>query len=380
MAAFFNILILLGTLQGFIVSGLLFFTKQNKRQNRLLALLILLISLACFNLYGNYANYWFGSPLLRLIFQDIIPLVIIMPFGPLIFFYIQSSLDSNFKIAKKQRRHFYAVIIDLVPSFTAILFILGVITTLFKNNPSPWGQFIDGYQVYADIPRWLSITIYVWLSHKYLLAYKASHPAGLNGQAINFKWLKQLVTVFIIFQSIWLLYLIPYVIPKYSNKLVDTLDWYPLYIPLVFIIYWLGIKGYIVQAAMKKKIIPSSNTLSEETIQQTSEALINAMEADKLFLNPELNVSILSQQIAIPQKTISAVLNQHMQKSFNEFINGYRVQAFKQKIGQPGMEQLTIAGVAGECGFNSQATFQRTFKEIEGMSPSAYLKSAAKTA
>ncbi|MEI9807657.1 MAG: helix-turn-helix domain-containing protein [Bacteroidota bacterium] len=39
------------------------------------------------------------------------------------------------------------------------------------------------------------------------------------------------------------------------------------------------------------------------------------------------------------------------------------------------MEQLTIAGVAAECGFNSQATFQRTFKEITGIAPSAYRKS-----
>jgi AraC-like DNA-binding protein len=378
MSAFFNILILLGALQGFIVSGLLFFTKQNKRQNRLLAVLILLISLACFNLYGSYAN-WFGSDILRFIFQ-LIPLVIVMPFGPLIYFYIQSSLDPNFKIAKKQRRHFYTVIIDFVPAIAIITFILGIITKLVKNNPGPWGQFIDDYQVYADIPRWLSITIYVWLSHKYLLVYKTSHPAGLNGQAINFKWLKQLVTVFIIFQSIWLLYLIPYVIPKYSNKLVDTLDWYPIYIPMVILIYWLGIKGYIVQAGLKKKANAVSNTLSEEVIQQATAALTKAMEIDKLFLNPELNVSILAQQIAIPQKTISTVLNQHMQKSFNEFINGYRVQAFKEKIGQPGMEQLTIAGVAAECGFNSQATFQRTFKEVTGLSPSAYLKTAEKIA
>jgi AraC-like DNA-binding protein len=377
MSAFFNILILLGALQGFIVSGMLFFAKQNKRPNRLLATLIVVIAMACFNLYGTYANYWFGSPVLRFIFV-IIPLIIVMAFGPLIYFYVQASLNPNFKITKKLRRHFYPVLIDFVPAFTAIFFLLGVIFNQLKNNPGPWGQFIDDYQVYADIPRWISVSIYVYLSYKYLKAYKTKHPAGLNGQAINFKWLKQLVVGFTIFQAIWLVYLIPYVIPKYSNWMVDTFDWYPLYIPMVVLIYWLGIKGYIVQAGLKKKANALSNTLSEEIIQQTIVALTKAMETDKLFLNPELNVSILSQQVAILPKTISAVLNQHMQKSFNEFINGYRVQAFKEKIGQPGMEQLTIAGVASECGFNSQATFQRTFKEIEGMSPSAYLKSTAK--
>lgn len=379
MAAFFNTLILLGAVQGFIVSGMLFFTKQNKRPNRLLAVLILLIALACFSLYGNYANYWFGSGILRLIF-NIIPLVIIMPFGPLIYFYTQSSLDPNFKITKKQGRHFYAVIIDLVPSIIAIIFIIGIITKFVINNPTPWGEFIDTYNIYADIPRWMSISIYVWLSHKYLLAYKASHPAGLNGQAINFKWLKQLIAAFIVFQSIWLLYLIPYVIPTYSDRLLEMLDWYPIYIPMVFLIYWLGIKGFIAQAGVKKKTTTTSNTLSEEVVQQAITALTKAMEVDKLFLNPELNISLLSQQVAMPQKTISAVLNQYMQKSFNEFINNYRVATFKEKIGQPEMEQLTIAGVATECGFSSQATFQRTFKEITGMSPSVYLKTGLKTA
>lgn len=376
MSSFFNILILLGALQGFIVSGMLFFAKQNKRPNRLLAFLILLISLACFNLYGNYADYWFGISALRLIF-NIVPLIIVMAVGPLIYFYVQAMLDSNFKITKKQRRHFYPVLIDFVPGFTTIIFISGVITGLLKNNPGPWGQFIDDYQVYADIPRWIALSIYVYLSYKYLEAYKAKHPTGLNGQAINFKWLQQLVTAFFVFQSLWLLYLIPYVIPKYSNWMVDTFDWYPLYIPLVILIYWLGIKGYMVQAGLKNKAAASPNTIPEETVQHTTATLIKAMETDKLFLNPELNLSILSQKIAIPQNAISAVLNQHLQKTFNEFINGYRVQAFKEKIGQPGMEQLTIAGVAAECGFNSQATFQRTFKEIEGMSPSVYLKSTA---
>lgn len=61
-----------------------------------------------------------------------------------------------------------------------------------------------------------------------------------------------------------------------------------------------------------------------------------------------------------------------MGKSFNEFVNEYRVNAFKQEAMQPKMSHLTIAGIAFECGFNSQATFQRTFKQITGMSPSEF--------
>ena len=164
MTGFFNTIILLGCIQGLIVSSLLFFSKKNRQPNRILAALILLICLASFNLYGNYQN-WFNSPLLRFL-ATLIPMVIVMPFGPLIFFYVQSSLNPGFSITKKQRRHFYPVIIDLVPSFVAIIFIVGLITKLVKNNPGPWGNFIDDYNLYADIPRWMSVTSYVWLSAK----------------------------------------------------------------------------------------------------------------------------------------------------------------------------------------------------------------------
>ena len=95
VASLLNTIILLGSIQGFIVFGLLFFSKKNQRANRLLAVLILLISLACFNLYANYVN-WFGSPLLRLIFQ-VVPLVTVMPFGPLMYFYIRSHLEPGFR-------------------------------------------------------------------------------------------------------------------------------------------------------------------------------------------------------------------------------------------------------------------------------------------
>ena len=47
------------------------------------------------------------------------------------------------------------------------------------------------------------------------------------------------------------------------------------------------------QQAASKPVI-SSNTLTEEVIQQTIAALTKAMETDQLFLNTELNVSILS--------------------------------------------------------------------------------------
>jgi len=374
---FFNTIILLGAIQGFIISSLLFFSKKNKQSNSLLAALIFLMSLASFNLYAQYKNC-FNSPTLQFL-SNFIPLVIVMPFGPLLYFYIQSSLDINFKLTKKQRVHFYPVLIDLIPQLTAFIFIIGSMTGIFQNHPQPWTNFIDTYNVYADIPRWISVTFYVWMSAKYLASFKQKHNGTLNAQRNNFKWLQQFIHIFAVFQIIWFLFLIPYVIPKYSNKLLDTFDWYPIYIPLAIIIYWLGIKGYIVsqtETNLIKKNLPFNSTLPAGTIQQTIASLKKAMMNDKLFLNPNLNLNLLSEHTFIPQKTISFVLNQNLHKSFNEFVNEYRIETFKEKIRQPESGNFTIAGVAFECGFNSQATFQRTFKQATGISPSEFRKSA----
>ena len=98
----------------------------------------------------------------------------------------------------------------------------------------PGDMFIDQYNVYSDIPRWLSISIYLWAANKYLKSQL--HPIP---------WLKQFVKIFTVFQVIWLCYLIPYEIPRYSNRLMDLFNWYPVYIPLSILIYWLGIKGYL---------------------------------------------------------------------------------------------------------------------------------------
>jgi AraC-like DNA-binding protein len=376
VTAFFITIILLGALQGIIVSGMLFFTNRNRLANRLLSGLIFLIAMASFNLYLNYKD-WFHNPWFRLIGGEILPLVVVMPAGPLIYFYLRSSLDPSFKMTRRQKRHFWPVIIDLVPNMAAIIYIVGILLHLIGKNPGPWGIFIDTYNVYADIPRWMSLTYYVWLANKYLAAVKANNN-GRNGISdSNIRWLQQFIWVFLAFQAIWFIYLVPYVIPQFTDFMLNTFDWYPVYLPLAVMIYWLGIKGFIVNfeaGLAAKKATGNGLSLAADVIEKVTGLLQKSMEEEKLFLNPNCNLSLLAQQTNLAPKTISAVLNQHLNKSFNEYVNEYRVAEFKKKVLQPGHDHLTITGIAFECGFNSQATFQRTFKEFTGMSPSEFRK------
>ena len=178
--------------------------------NKLLAWLILLISLASIKLYGT-ENGWFDYPVMRWL-DTLVPLIVVMPIGPLIYFYVQATLRPGFTIGRKEKRHFYTVLIDIVPQLAGVIFIGGVFAHLLVPDPRPWGIFIDDFNVYSDIPRWISISVYVYMSSKLL----SNQPVG------QFKWLRQMVTAFMILQVIWLFYLIPYVIPKYTSFMLDT--------------------------------------------------------------------------------------------------------------------------------------------------------------
>ncbi len=320
-SGFLETLILLGSLQGFIISAILFLSRNSRQSNRILAVLIFLMSLACFNLYMTGSTWYSHSPII-IFLSNFIPMIIIMPMGPLIYFYARSFSDPAFVFKKKYRIHFYPVLIDLVPYLTAIFYVTGLIFKFLPKNDAPWGHFIDQYDVYSDIPRWLSVSIYLWVANKYLKTLSAPIP-----------WLNQLMRMFTIFQVIWLCYLIPYVIPRYSNKLLDFFDWYPVYIPMSILIYWLGIKGYIVSQAQNENHRNRKSSLLDK---QLSEDLVDrikkVMEEEKLWMDPALNLSMLSTHTGIPAKTISAVLNQHLNKSFNEFINSYRIAAIKSRL------------------------------------------------
>ena len=373
MSDFLNIIILLGTLQGIITSILLFSAKSNKQANKILGWIILLISLTCLNIYFLETledNY---SLVLNLL-ESVIPLVIIMPIGPLIYFYIQAILNPKFKLNKANRPHFFGILLDIIPNLTAIVYIAGYFLGFIDSKSSDtWGNFIETYNMYVDIPRWLSLMIYLLLSFKTISAYNNNKE---NDAFLT--WAKSFIMGFSTFSIIWFLHLLLYIIPSFSNILLSTVGWYPVYIPLIILVYWLGINGYIISFKTYKKE-SRSKEITENTIKNTISTLEYLMKEELLYLNPYLKLSDIIKQTEIPQKTISAVLNQHLHKSFNEYINSYRVEHFKSRLLEDNVEKFTITGIAFECGFNSQATFQRAFKAHTNQSPSEFRKEHLKS-
>jgi len=368
ITGFLDTVVLLGALQGFIVNGLLRASVRHRPAERTsrkaLAWIILLIAFACLDVYLEHCTFWNGTTT-GAVLSAVLPLIVVMPVGPLLYFYIRSCHEPEFHIGRRERRHFYTAVVDLFQHFVVLCFLIGVIAGLLNGKHDYHiGVFLDDYNQYADIPRWMSLTVYLALATRYM-RQRGSGLDPTSRQAARF------LRVFWAFDIFWLLFLIPYELPKIGDAMIARVDWYPLYLPLVIIIYYLGVKGYFITYHVSEK--RAGAHIPKERVGQMVAALRKAMDEDRLWLNADLNLSGLAQHCGAAPKLLSTVLNQHMDTTFNEFVNGYRVGAVKKKMLEPESRQLTIAGLAYECGFNSLPTFQRAFKAATGMSPKEYM-------
>lgn len=105
--------------------------------------------------------------------------------------------------------------------------------------------------------------------------------------------------------------------------------------------------------------------------------LLQTMEQDKAYLDPELTVGSLAKLVGLPAHKLRVLINKSLgYKNFQSFVASYRIKAVKKMLSLPKCNQKSISTIAYEHGFSSIATFNRTFKNIEGVSAGQFRKSA----
>lgn len=120
----------------------------------------------------------------------------------------------------------------------------------------------------------------------------------------------------------------------------------------------------------------SGNIISSLKEKETSHInqLLTYFESSKPYLKNGLNIKSVAHSLDLSTQQLSYLLNQEMGVSFQEFVNRYRVDQFKQAIKEGQHQHKTLLGIALESGFTSKATFNRAFKNSEGISPSDFIK------
>ncbi len=97
------------------------------------------------------------------------------------------------------------------------------------------------------------------------------------------------------------------------------------------------------------------------------------LEEEKFYLDTEVNIDWISSKLGTNRHYVSDYLNRVKHVSFYEYVNSLRL-IYAERLLKEGKEKL--ADIAFICGFNSDHTFRRLFKEKYGCTPLQYQKSA----
>jgi AraC-like DNA-binding protein len=372
----FDLLMLIGITQGVVMSILLFRSKNNKRSSPFLALAILAFSWVNTKPLLHTLHLW-DTPFFRY-FPNGADVVI----APLLYFYFISLIDSKFRFSRKQFIH-------LIPFFVLQVYFCVIYFSLIGTSDfaekdrianSLYFNLAKDFETHITL---ITVVIYLFLFIKRLKSYKEwLNNVTSDSTFPDFKWLRNLMWLSV---AIGVFLFFNYGVDlRFGFRDVTYLHWSTFSLFASFSVYYLGVIGYqqpnyelvvqddisVVSFQEKEQVIKT--ILPTQKSMDIEQSIKYALEEDKVFLNPTLNIQELSRKLSLPQQEVSKVINANFHKKFRDIINEYRVEEVKKKLHSKEMAYMSILGIALECGFNSEATFYRIFKKNTGLSPKEY--------
>lgn len=185
------------------------------------------------------------------------------------------------------------------------------------------------------------------------------------------QWIKTIVYIFLFFHAFWIIE----DIIGFNNDSIVLYFAYTSSILTFFMIYWIGYNGFTQQEIFTSSVFEIVTNIKEETTINTKsdfENIVTIIKTQKLYLNSNLNLRFLSENVQIKERELSKLIKEHTQKNFYHFINQFRVDEFKKLVSSPKASQLSLLGLAQEAGFSSKSTFYTAFKNLEGITPKQY--------
>lgn len=108
----------------------------------------------------------------------------------------------------------------------------------------------------------------------------------------------------------------------------------------------------------------------QKNMQELFERIEQVITDKKLYLDPDFNLTKLSEVLATNRTFVSTCVNTITGKQFRTWLAEYRLNIFLQK--QKETPDAPIDVLLTNCGYKDQSTFRRQFKATFGTTPSKY--------
>ncbi|WP_353096779.1 helix-turn-helix domain-containing protein [Empedobacter brevis] len=127
-----------------------------------------------------------------------------------------------------------------------------------------------------------------------------------------------------------------------------------------------------------KKVVSKEKSISEinEEKNKEIESLKDFMVKNEPYLDSSLTIQDLAEQVEMPVKDLSTLINLYMDKHFFDFVNEYRIEKAMQILKDASQKELTVLEILYQVGFNSKSSFNTSFKKYTGKTPTDFRKEA----
>jgi AraC-like DNA-binding protein len=115
-------------------------------------------------------------------------------------------------------------------------------------------------------------------------------------------------------------------------------------------------------------------TISDEKVNEIFSAIENFMKEKEPFKDPSFNSKFLASELKTNITYIAKILSIKKGMNFKTYINTFRIEMIKVRLNNKEHEKYNLRHIYNDAGFSYQSTFNRVFKEIEGITPSEYIE------
>ena len=209
----------------------------------MLGIFLVILTLATLGTFANHELEDVQVPIYLRLFINYFPYYFVIVAGPSAYFHSKALLDKAYEPKRVDRLHFLPALLELVPFFGAIIL---VIQSAIDQIPIPDdGIFkpLQAYQRYMELPRIISLMIYMVLTWNLLRIYR--HLKATSA----YRWVRVLVIFGGGIICLFFMDLVIFFTPLYETiGKPYKLEVYTIYYPIVGFIYLLSARLIFRQA------------------------------------------------------------------------------------------------------------------------------------
>jgi AraC-like DNA-binding protein len=302
----------------------------------------------------------------------------------LLYLYVRTSINENPRFRKKDLLHF------TVPAVLLLGSIILPGSYEIEEGMSHAPKIEIGTFIYSGISL-IYIMVYIVIIFRKIRRHQEELPNHFSytSSHITFNWIKIVILLFIFN---WVITGIAMMINVlFQSQLINPgLVFFINFAVFSFAISYFGFfQPSIFLAPRSSELIRESSpileveddktkykksNLTEDRANEYLQRITALLEAERLYLKPDLSIQEISNKLEVPKHYLTESLNTYMGKNFYTLINEYRIGEFKELAAEEKNKHLTLLALAYDAGFNSKSAFNLVFKKQTGETPSQFLR------